>query len=76
MLTYVGEKALYGRVQKLTHKNLIDRKVRKRLLTFILAAVQQSPGFVEILKKPIVDRFGEAYDIPEKENQCEYEARQ
>ncbi|KAL4580187.1 hypothetical protein LXL04_016369 [Taraxacum kok-saghyz] len=40
--------------------------VRKRLLNFILSAFHQSPEFVAILKKPIIDRLGEAYDSPEK----------
>ncbi|OAY28542.1 AP-5 complex subunit zeta-1 [Manihot esculenta] len=41
-------------------------EVRKRLLEFILAAFQRSPDFIALLKKPIVDRLGEAYDSPAK----------
>ncbi|CAN6694574.1 unnamed protein product [Malus baccata var. baccata] len=41
-------------------------EVRKRLLEFMLAAFQRSPDFIAILKKPIMDRLGEAYDSPEK----------
>ncbi|KAH0436312.1 hypothetical protein IEQ34_026416 [Dendrobium chrysotoxum] len=39
-------------------------EVRKRLSDFILAAFQGSPHFIALLKKPIVDRLGEAYDSP------------
>ncbi|XP_015898661.3 uncharacterized protein LOC107432103 [Ziziphus jujuba] len=42
-------------------------EVRKRLLEFMLAAFQRSPNFIALLKKPIMDRLGEAYDGPEKE---------
>ncbi|XP_024027207.1 AP-5 complex subunit zeta-1 isoform X2 [Morus notabilis] len=41
-------------------------EVRKRLLEFKLSAFQRSPGFIAILKKPIMDRLAEAYDSPEK----------
>ncbi|KAL0917404.1 hypothetical protein M5K25_012462 [Dendrobium thyrsiflorum] len=41
-------------------------EVRKRLSDFILAAFQGSPHFIALLKKPIVDRLGEAYDSPIK----------
>ncbi|GAB4846200.1 hypothetical protein Ancab_025196 [Ancistrocladus abbreviatus] len=41
-------------------------EVRKRLLEFMLAAFQRSPDFIALLKKPITDRLGEAYDSPEK----------
>ncbi|KAL5736015.1 hypothetical protein ACOSP7_030485 [Xanthoceras sorbifolium] len=41
-------------------------EVRKRLLEFMLAAFQRSPDFVALLKKPIMDRLGEAYDSPVK----------
>ncbi|XP_008244381.1 PREDICTED: AP-5 complex subunit zeta-1 [Prunus mume] len=41
-------------------------EVRKRLLEFMLAAFQRSPDFIALLKKPIMDRLGEAYDSPEK----------
>ncbi|CAI9272412.1 unnamed protein product [Lactuca saligna] len=47
-------------------KSAVRRTVRKRLLNFISAAFHQSPEFVAILKQPIVDRLGEAYDSPEK----------
>ncbi|KAE9458203.1 hypothetical protein C3L33_09891, partial [Rhododendron williamsianum] len=40
--------------------------VQKRLLEFMLAAFQRSPDFVALLKKPIIDRLGEAYDGPAK----------
>lgn len=41
-------------------------EVRKRFSDFILAAFQGSPHFIALLKKPIVDRLGEAYDSPIK----------
>ncbi|KAJ9153735.1 hypothetical protein P3X46_027146 [Hevea brasiliensis] len=41
-------------------------EVRKRLLEFMLAAFQRSPDFIALLKKPIMDRLGEAYDSPAK----------
>ncbi|KAH1121078.1 hypothetical protein J1N35_004238 [Gossypium stocksii] len=41
-------------------------EVRRRLLEFMLASFQRSPDFIALLKKPIVDRLGEAYDSPEK----------
>ncbi|XP_038898300.1 AP-5 complex subunit zeta-1 [Benincasa hispida] len=41
-------------------------KVRKRLLEFMLAAFQRSPAFIALLKKPITDRLGEAYENPAK----------
>ncbi|KAL9236344.1 hypothetical protein vseg_011027 [Gypsophila vaccaria] len=41
-------------------------EVRKRLLEFMLASFQRSPDFIALLKKPIMDRLGEAYDSQEK----------
>ncbi|XP_065862282.1 uncharacterized protein [Euphorbia lathyris] len=41
-------------------------EVRKRLLEFMLAAFQRSPDFIALLKKPIMDRLGEAYGSPAK----------
>lgn len=57
---------LLDRNSKLFPDKIFTYEVRKRLLNFILAAFHQSPEFVAILKKPIVDRLGEAYDSPEK----------
>nr|GEW33620.1 AP-5 complex subunit zeta-1 [Tanacetum cinerariifolium] len=57
---------LLDRYSKLFPDKFFTYEVRKRLLNFILAAFHQSPEFVAILKKPIVDRLGEAYDSPEK----------
>ncbi|GAV60648.1 hypothetical protein CFOL_v3_04177 [Cephalotus follicularis] len=37
-------------------------EVRKRILEFMLAAFQRSPNFIALLKKPIMNRLGEAYD--------------
>ncbi|XP_044472786.1 AP-5 complex subunit zeta-1 isoform X2 [Mangifera indica] len=41
-------------------------EVRRRLLEFMLAAFQRSPDFIALLKKPIADKLGEAYDSPAK----------
>ncbi|CAI0380059.1 unnamed protein product [Linum tenue] len=41
-------------------------QVRKRLLEFMLASFQRSPNFIALLKKPIMDRLGEAYDSSAK----------
>ncbi|GAB2284660.1 hypothetical protein Dimus_019113 [Dionaea muscipula] len=41
-------------------------EVRKRLLEFMLSAFRRNPEFVALLKKPITDRLGEAYDSPDK----------
>ncbi|KAL4201674.1 hypothetical protein AMTRI_Chr02g259780 [Amborella trichopoda] len=57
---------LMARNSTLFPDKLYASKVRKRLREFILAAFHRSPGFVAMLKKPIIDRLGEAYDSPEK----------
>lgn len=41
-------------------------EIHKRLLEFMLSAFQRSPHFISLLKKPIMDRIGEAYDSPAK----------
>ncbi|XP_027346670.1 AP-5 complex subunit zeta-1 isoform X2 [Abrus precatorius] len=41
-------------------------EVRKQLLEFMLSTFQRSPNFIALLKKPIMDRLGEAYDSPDK----------
>ncbi|KAJ0102406.1 hypothetical protein Patl1_04288 [Pistacia atlantica] len=41
-------------------------EVRRRLLEFMLGAFQRSPDFIALLKKPIMDRLGEAYESPAK----------
>ncbi|CAN1318581.1 AP-5 complex subunit zeta-1 [Linum perenne] len=41
-------------------------QVRKKLLEYMLASFQRSPNFVALLKKPIMNRLGEAYDSPAK----------
>ncbi|KAA3452970.1 AP-5 complex subunit zeta-1-like [Gossypium australe] len=41
-------------------------KVRRRLLEFMLAAFHRSPDLIPLLKKPIIDRLGNAYDSTEK----------
>ncbi|KAL0855311.1 hypothetical protein Bca101_060464 [Brassica carinata] len=43
-----------------------SHEIRRRLLEFVLAAFQRSPNFIALLKKPIIDRLGEAYDDPAK----------
>ncbi|CAI0436496.1 unnamed protein product [Linum tenue] len=41
-------------------------QVRKRLLEFMLASFQRAPNFIALLKKPIMDRLGQAYDSSAK----------
>ncbi|KAJ4726121.1 AP-5 complex subunit zeta-1 [Melia azedarach] len=41
-------------------------EIRRRLLEFMLSSFQRSPDFIALLKKPIMDRLGEAYDSPAK----------
>lgn len=41
-------------------------EVRKRISEFLLAAFQRAPHIIALLKKPIIDRLGEAYDSPAK----------
>ncbi|KAB1215341.1 AP-5 complex subunit zeta-1 [Morella rubra] len=41
-------------------------EIHRRLLEFMLAAFQRSPDFIALLKKPIMDKLGEAYDSPAK----------
>ncbi|KAL1174588.1 hypothetical protein V6Z11_A04G024500 [Gossypium hirsutum] len=41
-------------------------EVRRRLLEFMLAAFHRSPDLIPLLKKPIIDRLGNAYDSTEK----------
>lgn len=41
-------------------------EVRRRLLEFMLAAFQRSPEIIALLKKPIINKLGEAYDSAEK----------
>ncbi|XP_058220004.1 uncharacterized protein LOC131330445 [Rhododendron vialii] len=57
---------LMARNSNLFPDKIFSYEVQKRLLEFMLAAFQQSPDFVALLKKPIIDRLGEAYDGPAK----------
>ncbi|XP_020103580.1 AP-5 complex subunit zeta-1 isoform X2 [Ananas comosus] len=41
-------------------------EVRKRLSDFMLAVFQRSPDCIALLKKPIINRLGEAYNSPAK----------
>ncbi|KAK4344534.1 hypothetical protein RND71_034710 [Anisodus tanguticus] len=55
------------------YSNLFPEKLflyeaQKRILELMLAAFSQAPSFIALLKKPIVDRLGEAYDSPTKVN--------
>ncbi|CAI9787760.1 unnamed protein product [Fraxinus pennsylvanica] len=45
---------------------IFSYEVQKRLLQFMLAAFHRSPDIIAVLKKPIVDRLGEAYENPAK----------
>lgn len=57
---------LMSRNAALFQDKIYSYEVRKRLLEFMLASFQRSADFVALLKKPIMDRLGEAYDSPEK----------
>ncbi|KAG5546412.1 hypothetical protein RHGRI_018556 [Rhododendron griersonianum] len=57
---------LMARNSNLFPDKMFSYEVQKRLLEFMLAAFQRSPDFVALLKKPIIDRLGEAYDGPAK----------
>ncbi|XP_056167896.1 uncharacterized protein LOC130138286 isoform X1 [Syzygium oleosum] len=57
---------LMSRISKIFPDKTFSYEVQKRLLEFMLAAFQRSPNFVALLKKPIMDRLGEAYDSPAK----------
>ncbi|XP_023525600.1 AP-5 complex subunit zeta-1-like isoform X2 [Cucurbita pepo subsp. pepo] len=57
---------LMSRNSTLLPDKAFSYKVRKRLLEFMLAAFQRSPDFIALLKKPIINRLGEAYDNPAK----------
>ncbi|KAK3021268.1 hypothetical protein RJ639_047259 [Escallonia herrerae] len=53
---------LMARNSTLFPDKIFSYEVQKRLLEFMLAAFDRSPDFIALLKKPIVDRLGEAYD--------------
>lgn len=57
---------LMARYSTLFPDKIFCYEVQKRLLEFMLAAFNRTPGFVALLKKPIVDRLAEAYDNPAK----------
>ncbi|KAK9269608.1 hypothetical protein L1049_001385 [Liquidambar formosana] len=57
---------LMSRNSKLFPDKIFSYEVRKRLLEFLLAAFQRFPHFIALLKKPIMDRLGEAYDSSAK----------
>ncbi|GMP65460.1 hypothetical protein CsSME_00026238 [Camellia sinensis var. sinensis] len=57
---------LMARTSTLFPDKIFSYEVQKRLLEFMLAAFHRSPDFVALLKKPIIDRLGEAYDSPAK----------
>ncbi|XP_010908387.1 uncharacterized protein [Elaeis guineensis] len=57
---------LMSRYDTMFPDKVFSFEVRKRLSDFMLAAFQQSPDFIALLKKPITDRLGEAYDSPAK----------
>ncbi|CAH9075987.1 unnamed protein product [Cuscuta europaea] len=52
---------LMVRYSTLFPDKIFSYEVQKRLLEFMLAAFYRSPNFVALLKKPIMDRLGEAY---------------
>ncbi|KAL0443410.1 UNVERIFIED_CONTAM: hypothetical protein Slati_2063700 [Sesamum latifolium] len=53
---------IMARYSTLFPDKIFSYEVQKRLLEFMLAAFHRSPHFIALLKKPIVDRLGEAYD--------------
>ncbi|XP_027910206.1 AP-5 complex subunit zeta-1 isoform X2 [Vigna unguiculata] len=57
---------LMSRYATIFPDKIFSYEVRKRLLEFMLSTFQGSPNFIALLKKPIMDRLGEAYDSPVK----------
>ncbi|RDX58358.1 AP-5 complex subunit zeta-1 [Mucuna pruriens] len=57
---------LMSRFSAIFPDKIFSYKVRKQLLEFMLSTFQRSPNFIALLKKPIMDRLGEAYDSPDK----------
>lgn len=57
---------LMARYSNLFPEKLFLYEVQKRIVELMLAAFNRSPSFIALLKKPIVDRLGEAYDSPTK----------
>ncbi|RYR21299.1 hypothetical protein Ahy_B03g066591 [Arachis hypogaea] len=57
---------LMSRFATIFPDKVFSYEVRNRLLEFMLSTFQHSPNFIALLKKPIMDRLGEAYDSPEK----------
>ncbi|XP_014493966.1 AP-5 complex subunit zeta-1 isoform X1 [Vigna radiata var. radiata] len=57
---------LMSRYATIFPDKIFSYEVRKRLLEFMLSTFQCSPNFIALLKKPIMDRLGEAYDSPVK----------
>ncbi|VFQ95521.1 unnamed protein product [Cuscuta campestris] len=53
---------LMVRYSMLFPDKIFSYEVQKRILEFMLAAFHRSPNFVALLKKPITDRLGEAYN--------------
>lgn len=57
---------LMSRFATIFPDKIFSYEVRKRLLEFMLSTFQRSPNFIALLKKPIMDRLGEACDSPDK----------
>ncbi|KZV31823.1 hypothetical protein F511_25936 [Dorcoceras hygrometricum] len=57
---------LMARYSSLFPEKIFSYEVQRRLVEFMLAAFHRSPHFIALLKKPIVNRLGEAYDNPAK----------
>ncbi|KAJ8534462.1 hypothetical protein K7X08_016190 [Anisodus acutangulus] len=53
---------LMARYSNLFPEKLFLYEVQKRILELMLVAFSRAPSFIALLKKPIVDRLGEAYD--------------
>lgn len=57
---------LMARYPSLFPDKMFSYEVQRRLVEFMLAAFNRSPHFIALLKKPIVNKLGEAYDNPAK----------
>jgi hypothetical protein len=52
---------VFARVDAMFPDPKFSLECRKFLLEFVLAAFHQSPHFIAVLKKPIMDRIGQPY---------------
>ncbi|KAL3684045.1 hypothetical protein R1sor_002067 [Riccia sorocarpa] len=52
---------LFGRVEAMFPDKEFCSEARKKCIQFTLSAFKQSPHFIAVLKKPIMDRIGQTY---------------